>query len=91
MQKVRVILLLAASALLVVGCGRQAQQAAPRAAQVTLTIESWRNDDLPIWQDTILPAFHKRFPDIKVVFSPTAPTEYNAALNAKLEGGTAGD
>ena len=28
---------------------------------------------------------------IKVVFSPAAPTEYNAALNAKLEAGTAGD
>jgi len=25
------------------------------------------------------------------VFAPTAPTEYNAALNAKLEGGTGGD
>ena len=25
------------------------------------------------------------------MFSPTAPTEYNAALNAKLEAGTAGD
>ncbi len=24
-------------------------------------------------------------------FSPTAPREYNAALNARLEGGTAGD
>jgi len=29
--------------------------------------------------------------DIEVIFAPTAPTEYNAALNAKLEGGTAGD
>ena len=27
----------------------------------------------------------------KVVFSPTAPAEYNSALNAKLDGGTAGD
>ncbi len=26
-----------------------------------------------------------------MVFSPTAPTEYNAALNTKLDGGTAGD
>ena len=24
---------------------------------VTLTIESWRNDDLTIWQDKIIPAF----------------------------------
>jgi len=59
--------------------------------KVTLTIESWRNDDLKIWQDTIIPAFNKHYPDIEVVFSPYAPPEYNAALNAKLEGGTAGD
>lgn len=62
-----------------------------RAADVTLTIESWRNDDLTIWQDKIIPAFEAANPGIKVVFSPTAPTEYNAALNTKLEGGTAGD
>ena len=56
-----------------------------------LTIESWRNDDLKIWKDTILPAFVKKHPEIEVVFSPTAPTEYNAVLDAKLKAGTAGD
>jgi hypothetical protein len=61
------------------------------AAPVTLTIESWRNDDLAIWRDKIIPAFEKQHPDIKVRFSPTAPTEYNAALNSKLDAGTAGD
>jgi raffinose/stachyose/melibiose transport system substrate-binding protein len=60
-------------------------------AKVTLTIESWRNDDLTIWQDKIIPAFNAHYPDIEVVFAPTAPAEYNAALSAKLEGGTAGD
>src|SRR5688500_9742268 len=59
--------------------------------QVTLTIESWRNDDLSIWNDLIIPAFEAAHPNINVEFAPTAPTEYNAALNAKLEGGTAGD
>lgn len=58
---------------------------------VELVIESWRNDDLTIWQDTIIPAFEAENPNIKVTFAPTAPTEYNAALQAKLEGGTAGD
>lgn len=58
---------------------------------VTLTIESWRNDDLTIWQDVIIPAFEAEYPNIQVEFAPTAPTEYNAALNAKLEAGTAGD
>ena len=63
----------------------------PALAQTQLTIESWRTDDLAIWQDQIIPAFEKANPDIKVTFSPTAPTEYNAALNAKLDGGSAGD
>ncbi len=61
------------------------------ADPVTLTIESWRNDDLSIWQDKIIPAFEQTHPNIKVKFAPTAPTEYNAALNAKLDAGTAGD
>jgi len=61
------------------------------AADTTLTIESWRNDDLQIWQQKIIPAFEKENPGIKVVFQPTAPKEYNAALNSKLDAGTAGD
>jgi len=61
------------------------------AQDVTLTIESWRNDDLSIWQEKLIPAFEAKNPGIKVVFSPSAPTEYNAALNAKLDAGSAGD
>lgn len=56
-----------------------------------LTIESWRNDDLAIWQDKIIPAFEASHPGIKVTFAPSAPTEYNAALNSKLDAGSAGD
>ena len=59
--------------------------------EVTLTIESWRNDDLTIWQDTIIPAFEAKYPNIQVEFAPTAPAEYNGVLNTKLEGGSAGD
>jgi raffinose/stachyose/melibiose transport system substrate-binding protein len=61
------------------------------AQDVTLTIESWRNDDLTIWQDKLIPAFEAQNPGIKVVFAPTAPAEYNAALNSKLAAGSAGD
>jgi len=61
------------------------------AQDATITIESWRNDDLTLWQDKIIPAFEKENPGIKVKFTPSAPTEYNAALNAKLEAGSAGD
>ncbi len=61
------------------------------AEDVTLTIESWRNDDLSIWQDKIIPAFEAENPGIKVKFTPSAPAEYNAVLNSKLEAGSAGD
>ncbi|QYK41100.1 MAG: carbohydrate ABC transporter substrate-binding protein [Paracoccaceae bacterium] len=60
-------------------------------AQTTLTIESWRNDDLSIWQDAIIPAFEAANPGIKVIFAPSAPAEYNAVLNSKLAAGSAGD
>ena len=61
------------------------------AQDVTLTIESWRNDDLALWQEKIIPAFEAENPGIKINFSPTAPTEYNAVLNSKLDAGSAGD
>jgi raffinose/stachyose/melibiose transport system substrate-binding protein len=61
------------------------------AQDVTLTIESWRNDDLAIWQEQIIPAFEASHPGIKLNFTPSAPPEYNAALNAKLDAGSAGD
>ena len=63
----------------------------PAAEEVTLTIESWRTDDLSIWQDTIIPAFEAKYPNIHVDFAPTDPPEYNGVLNTKLQGGTAGD
>ena len=62
-----------------------------QAQDVTLTIESWRNDDLALWQQEIIPAFEAEHSGIKVIFSPSAPTEYNAALNSKLDAGSAGD
>lgn len=64
---------------------------AAQAQDVTLTIESWRNDDLAIWQNQIIPAFEAENPGIKINFSPSAPAEYNAVLNSKLDAGSAGD
>lgn len=75
---------LALAAMGLVATGAQAQD-------VTLTIESWRNDDLALWQQEIIPAFEAEHSGIKVIFSPSAPTEYNAALNSKLDAGSAGD
>ena len=68
-----------------------ATQAPATGEKVTITIESWRNDDLSIWQDQIIPAFEAKYPNIHVEFTPSAPAEYNGVLNTKLEGGTAGD
>ena len=61
------------------------------AQDVTLTVESWRNDDLTIWQEKIIPAFEAANPGIKINFAPSAPPEYNAVLNSKLDAGSAGD
>jgi raffinose/stachyose/melibiose transport system substrate-binding protein len=103
MRKFALLSLLVVLMMIVAACGGTAapqpapapqqptQPAPPSAEKVTLTIESWRNDDLRIWSDQIIPAFEKSHPNIHVVFQPTAPTDYNAALNSKLEGGTAGD
>jgi raffinose/stachyose/melibiose transport system substrate-binding protein len=58
---------------------------------VELIIESWRMDDLAVWQDKILPAFHEKYPNIKVDFRPVINTEYGTSLPTKLTAGTAGD
>ena len=64
---------------------------ASAASAGKLTIESWRNDDASIWKDKIIPAFMAKHPGISVEFTPSAPKDYNAALNAKLDANTAGD
>ena len=64
---------------------------AAAAQDVTLTVESWRNDDLAIWQEKIIPAFEAAHPGIRINFAPSAPPEYNAVLNSKLDAGSAGD
>src|SRR3954464_15988408 len=61
------------------------------AKDITLNIESWRGDDLSIWKDKLIPAFEAKNPGIKVVIAASAPTEYDAALGAKLAAGSAGD
>ena len=61
------------------------------AEKTVISIESWRAEDQAIWDNLILPVFETQYPDIDVEFKPTTATEYNAALNARLAGGTAGD
>ena len=71
--------------------GLLALAAAGSAQAGQLVIESWRVDDKTLWETVLIPAFQKKHPDIEVNFSPTAPTEYDSSLTARLTGGTAGD
>ncbi len=107
MKRVKWATVLLAFALVVAACGGDDDDAATTTAgdaggtettaavetgeTVELVIESWRNDDLAIWEDTIIPAFEATNPGISVSFTPTAPAEYNGVLATRLEGGTAGD
>jgi raffinose/stachyose/melibiose transport system substrate-binding protein len=106
MRKTIIVTLLIMLALIAASCAPAAPTQAPEATQapqaeetsppaaeeeVTISIESWRNDDLTIWQDQIIPAFEAKHPNIHVLFTPAAPAEYNGVLNTRLEGGTAGD
>jgi raffinose/stachyose/melibiose transport system substrate-binding protein len=68
-----------------------AMLSATSARAGTLVIESWRVDDKTLWEKVLIPAFEKNHPGIEVKFAPTAPTEYDSSLAARLAGGTAGD
>ncbi len=65
--------------------------AAPSSEPVTLTLASWRTEDIAVWEDTVLPAFEAKHPDIKVEFAPINTNEYNAAIQSQIEGGTGPD
>lgn len=60
------------------------------ASSGNLVIESWR-DDGKIWNETIIPAFNAKHPNISVSYKHTPATDYNAALNQRLSDGSAGD
>ena len=61
------------------------------AEDVTLNIESWRNDDLTIWQETILPAFEAAHPDIDVQYETAAFGDYFTKLQTVIAAGQAPD
>jgi raffinose/stachyose/melibiose transport system substrate-binding protein len=62
----------------------------PAQEQVTLTMGSWRVDDVA-QINTILDAFSAQYPNITINFDPTNPPDYNAVLRTQLSGGTAPD
>ncbi|HEY8546198.1 MAG TPA: ABC transporter substrate-binding protein [Acidimicrobiales bacterium] len=91
MRRTRMGAICGAAALLAAACGSGDDGSGGSGDDVTLTIESWRSDDQAIWEDTIIPAFEESHEGIRLEFRPTAPTEYNAALENRLDGGEAGD
>lgn len=62
-----------------------------QAAAGTLVVESWRADDKELWDTVLIPTFQKRYPGIGIRYQPTAPTEYDAAVQDRLAGNGAGD
>ena len=58
--------------------------------EITLTLGSWRVDDVAAWE-AINAAFHEKYPNITVKFDPTNPPDYNATLRTQLETGTGPD
>ena len=84
-----VALVAAAAVALTSGCSPSASGG--DSGKVTLTLGSWRTEDLAMWQDEILPAFEKTHPKIEVKFSPTNTNEYNAAIQSQVDGGTGPD
>lgn len=60
----------------------------PPPEAVTLTMGSWRTDDVE-QMNRILAAFTAEHPNIIIEFDPTSPPEYNAVLRMQLEAGIA--
>ena len=91
-----VIALLAASAsIALAGCSTSDPTAASTgaapsgsaAAPVTLTLWSWRTEDVSAYNDKIFPKFEAENPGIKVDFqAPVVNTEYNQSLTTALAG-----
>lgn len=87
-----VALLLTAS-IAFVGCSKDGKQgAADGGEKVTLTVTSWRAEELEheVYKE-ILQEFHKIHPNIDLDFKPVKATEYNTALNTALQTDTAAD
>lgn len=79
-----VLSILILASLVLTACGT------PAPKDVTLTLGSWRTDDVAAWE-AITTAFHAKYPNITVKFDPTNPPDYNATLRSQLETGTGPD
>jgi raffinose/stachyose/melibiose transport system substrate-binding protein len=67
-----------------------AEAPAPAGEAVSLTMGSWRVDDVA-QLEAIIAEFNKTHPNITIKFDPTNPPDFNATLRTQLEGGTGPD
>lgn len=58
---------------------------------VTISLGSWRTEDIAMWEDEIIPAFEASHDGIKVEYTPTDTNDYNAAIQSQIDGGTGPD
>jgi raffinose/stachyose/melibiose transport system substrate-binding protein len=63
----------------------------PSLQAQTLTLETWRVDDVDVWTQKILPLFSERQPRIRVEMKATKPAEYDQSVFERITKGQAGD
>ncbi|CAN5289156.1 ABC transporter substrate-binding protein [soil metagenome] len=61
------------------------------AKVTTITFGNWRTEDAKLWEASVIPAFEKAHPDIKVTYQATDTNDYNAAIQSKVSSGTGPD
>lgn len=91
MKSTRVPLALAVATAMLALAGCSGGGGETGEGQVTLTFENYRPEDAAYWNSEIIPRFEQQHPGIKIEFTPTKATEYDAALKTRFEGGTARD
>ncbi|MEG1633301.1 MAG: extracellular solute-binding protein [Oscillospiraceae bacterium] len=72
-----------------VATGTPVPEAEP-AEPVTLTMGSWRTDDVA-QMTALLAAYKEVAPNVTIEFQPTNPPDYNATLRTQLDSGTGPD
>jgi len=103
MKKIVVMLLCITLAFVAIGCDDKTEtsvnepnnnttieQGDTNAEEVTLTLGSWRADDVE-QMNNLLAAYKKIAPNVTIQFQPTNPPDYNATLRLQLDSETGPD
>ena len=57
----------------------------------TLTLETWRGEDVSVWQENILPHFFQNHPGTQINIKATSAVAYDQSMLQSIPSGTAGD